>query len=375
MRKPLTRTLIKIMANGFYQEHNGLLLSLFVFIFINFFYTSVLNQSHLTHEQLLRNALKLVLTVVSEPLGVTVFFSICFIYSAKSWQYVAGRLKRADVQFLFYSSNALRWERQVQSWFITQLIISLPLLILGGYAMLVGFAFGHWIIPLLLPIYLTALIYYGAWTYTRLLNNTTTQPVRVTSLAWLSGWPKPLFSLFLYEIIVKKRVTYVITKLVSLVSIILLFSVLPDSHSDIRLLSIVSLCVALGHVVLLYQSNEFELFYMRFARNFPYGPWQLYGQQVAFCSLLVLPELLWCLMVGRFSVGLNGACLMLSATLFFRALLYWLGQQMYYYLRLLFGLFIFFLLVILFGFTGPLAFSSAVAAWLLAYRYRYKISE
>ena len=115
MKRPLTRVLIKVVANGFYQEHTGLLLSLFIVIFINFFYTSVLNQTHLTEEQIIQNALKLVITTVSEPLGVVFLFSLCFLYSVKSWQYVAGRLKRVDVQFLFYSSNALSWARQVQS--------------------------------------------------------------------------------------------------------------------------------------------------------------------------------------------------------------------------------------------------------------------
>lgn len=373
MKRPLTRVLLKVVANGFYQEHTGFLLSLFIVIFINFFYTSVLNQTHLTQEQIIQNALKLVITTVSEPLGVIFLLSICLLYSVKSWQYVAGRLTGVDVQFLFYSSNALSKARQIQSWSLVQLVISLPIIVLGLFAMTIGFTFGHWIIPVLIPVYLLALILLTASYYTRLLNTTVHKPVNVAGLTGLRSWPKPLFSLFLYEIVSRKRITYALAKVASWLSIALIYSVFPASHTDIRLVGVMSLCSALTHVILIYQSSEFELFYLRFARNFPYNPWQLYGQQAALYSLLLLPEIVWFLVVGEFSAGVVGAFLLLSVTLLFRALLYGLGQRMSYYLRLVFGLFTVFLLTILFGFTELLAVGNAVAAWLLLYRNRYKL--
>ncbi|MVM37775.1 hypothetical protein GO730_09555 [Spirosoma sp. HMF3257] len=360
------------MANGFYQEHTGLLLTLFIVIFINFFYTSVLNQTHLTEDQIIQNALKLVITTVSEPLGVVFFVSLCFLYSVKSWQYVTGRLKGADAQFLYYSSTSLGRARQVQSWSIVQLVISLPIIVLGLFATIIGFVFGHWIIPLLLPVYLIALILYSASYYTRLINNAVAKPAKIVRLVWLRNWPKPFFSLFLYEVISKKRITYAITKLASAISIALIFNIFPGTYTDIRLIGIMSLCSAVTHVLLIYQSSEFELFYLRFARNFPYSHWHLYCQQGALYSLLLLPEIIWFLVAGEFNKGLIGAFLMLSITLLFRALLYRLGQQMDYYLRSVFGLFIFFLLTILFGFTELLAVGNAVAAWVLLHRYQYQ---
>ncbi|GAB4052239.1 hypothetical protein [Spirosoma litoris] len=372
MKRPLIRVLIKIVANGFYQTHTGLLLSLFIVIFINFFYTSVLNQTHLTHEQIILNALKLVLTSVSEPLGVVFLFVLCFLYHVKSWQYVAGRLKGVDVQFLYYSSTALSWSRQIQSWAVVQLVISLPIIVLGLFAMVIGLNFGHWVIPLVLPVYLLTLVFYSAWYYTGLINNRVDEPAKVGELSWLRSWPKPLFSLFLYDVIQKKRIAYAITKAVSLISIVLIFSLFPDSHTDARLFGIISICVALAHVILIYQSSEFELFYLRFARNFPYSQWQLYGQQVTLHGLLLLPEIVCLLVLGGFGLGLIGACLLLSTTLLFRSLLYKLGQRMETYLRSIFGLFILFLLIILFGFTELLVVGNAVAAWGLLYRYQYQ---
>ncbi|GAB3898771.1 hypothetical protein [Spirosoma agri] len=375
MKKPLTRVLVKVVASGFYREHTGLLLTLFILIFINFFYTSVLNQTHLTQEQIILNALKLVLTSVSEPLGVIVLFGIFLLYSVKSWQYVAGRLTGVDVQFLLYSSTALSPARQRQSWAILQFVLSLPIIGLGVFTLIIGFAFGHWVIPSVIPIYLLTLIAYSAWYYTRLINTPLGEPATAGKLTWLQRWPKPFFSLFLYEIISKKRVPYVLTKVASAISIALVFSVFPDAHTDVRLFGVLSLCSALTHVVLIYQSSEFELFYLRFTRNFPYRQWQLFVQQGALFGFLLLPELLWFLLVGDLRAGLLGAGLLLSTTLVFRAVLYALGQRMDYYLRFVFGLFTFFLLVILFGGTELLVVCDVVAAWMLTYRYHDQASQ
>ncbi|SFF39123.1 hypothetical protein, partial [Spirosoma endophyticum] len=170
MKKPVIRVLLKVVASGFYQEHTGLLLALFILIFCNFFYTSVLNQTHLTQQQITLNALKLVLTTVSEPLGVVFLLSLFLLYSVKCGQYVARRVKQVDVQFLAYSITALSWGRQLQAWFVVQLVMSLPIVGLGLFAMLIGFTFGHRLIPLLIPIYLLGLIGSVAGYYTYLLN-------------------------------------------------------------------------------------------------------------------------------------------------------------------------------------------------------------
>jgi hypothetical protein len=372
VKRPLTRALVKIVATGFYRQHTGFLLTLFVVVFINFFYTPVLNQTHLTREELLKTALKLVLSSVSEPLGVGLLCGLFLLYSWKSWQYVAGRLQAVDVQFLYYSSNALPWPRQVQSWALVQFVVCLPLVVISLYAMLVGVAFGYWLIPLLLPVYLLVLLVGSGVYYTRLLNDTVAEPRPADGIAWLRRWPKPLFSLFLYELLDKKRVPYAVTKAVSLASGALLFSVFPAAHADQRLFGLLGLCSALTHVVLLYQAREFESFYLRFTRNFPHSFWQVYGQQVALYSVLLLPELLGLLLVGPFRQALLGAAVLLSITLFFRALLGGLGPQLTNYLRVVFGFFLVFLFALLFGLTQWLIWGNLVAAGVLFYRYQYK---
>ncbi|MBC6698773.1 hypothetical protein [Hymenobacter sp. BT190] len=371
MRSAHTRVLTKLLATGFYRQHTGLLLSLFVFIFSNFFYTNVLNQSHLTPEQLLETALKLVLSTVSEPLGVFLFAVILFVYSAKTRQYVGARLQAPDTSFVFYSLNALSMTQQLQAWAAVQLSLLLPVVALGGYAMVVGAAYGYWLVPLLIPVYLLALNVFCAWHYVGLTNRLTTKPARSAGVSWLHAWPKPLWSLFLFEVLVRKRVAYAVTKATSFAGIALVFSVFPGSHSDPRLIGLVGLCVALSHAVLIYQASEFELTYLRFARNFPYSKGQLYGQQAALYSLLLLPEL-GCLVVATaMPKALAGFLLLLSVTLLFRAVLYRIGQHIKQYLQIVFGLFLILLFADLFGLTTLLAVSSFLAAWVLLCRHSY----
>lgn len=370
MKKPLTRVLLKVVARGFYQEHTGWLISLFLLVFINFFYTRVPDQDHLTKEQIMQSGFRLVIMSVSEPLGVAALLGVCFCYSLKSWHYVAGRLKSADLQFLAYSSNALPWRQQVASWSVVQGVILLPVIVLCLYAMVVGFIFHHWQVPVLLPAYLLLLTLAGAGYYTRLLNETVVKPDRLAGLTWARNWPKPLFSLFLYEIIAKKRVLFLLTKLASVASIALLLLAFPDSRADGRLAGMLALCCAVGHSMLVFQAADFELFYLSIVRNLPYGWWQVCGQQVLLYGVLLLPELGWLLAANRLGTGVVAACLLLSITLLLRTLLYQTGQHMTTYLRLVVGLFLFFLLANLFALTGLLALGSALATGILLYRYR-----
>lgn len=370
MTHPLTRVLLKVVARGFYQQHTGSLITLFLLVFINFFWTRVPNQSHVTHQQLLQHGFGLVLLVVSEPLGVALLLSSGILYSLKSWHYVAGRLQRPDVQFLAYSSTALPWFRQVKSWAVVQGVILLPLVVLCLYAMVIGLAFHHWLVPALLPLYLLLLTGTGASYCTRLLNSALVKPDKLVALTWARNWPKPLFSLFIYEIIAKKRVPYLLTKLASAASIALLLLAFPDARADGRVAGLVGLGCAVGHAVLVFQDGEFEAFYLISARNLPYGWRQVYGQQVLLYGLLALPELAWLVLSAPLGSGLRAAGLLLGVVLLLRNLLYWTGQHMTTYLRLVVSLFLFLLLANLFGSTGLLALSSALAAGVLLHRYR-----
>jgi hypothetical protein len=369
MATSLTRVLLKVVARGFYQEHTGWLSALFLLVFINFFWTRVPNQAHVTHQQLLEHGFGLVLLAVSEPLGVALLLGIGLGYSLKSWHYVAGRLRRPDLQFLLYSSTALPWYRQLQAWSLVQGVILLPLFALCCYAIGIGLRFHHWLVPLCLPGYLLLLTVAGAGYYLHLLNDTVGRPDRAAGLAWGRTWPKPVFSLFLYEISAHQRLTYLLTKLASVGTIALLLLAFPESRTDGRLLGLMALCCAVGHCLLAFQASAFEAAYAPLLRNLPYGRAQVAGQQILLYGVLLLPEFAGLELVGSFSSGLLAASYLLNVTLLLRALLYWTGQHMTTYLRLVCGLFLCLLLANLFGLTSLLALGSAGAAAVLLYAY------
>jgi hypothetical protein len=371
MNKPLTRVLLKVVATGFYQEHTAGLIALFLVVFVNFFWTRVPNQAHVTEAQLLENGFRLVLMSVSEPIGVAALLGGCLLYSLKGGHYVAGRLKRADVRFLTYSSTALPWSRQVASWAVVQGVILLPVVGLCLYAMVIGVRFHHWRVPVLLPGYLGLLTVAGACYYTRQLNGTGAKPEQLAGLpSWARRWPKPLFSLFLFEVLAKKRLAYLLTKLASAASIAVLLLAFSDARTDGRLAGLIALCCAVGHAVLVFHAGAFELLYLPFARNLPHGRVQVYGQQVCLYGALLLPELAWLLTANEFRAGLTAAGLLLSVTLLLRTLLYATGQQMTPFLRIVVGLFLFLLLANLFALTGLLALGCALAGGVLLYRHR-----
>lgn len=365
MSSPLPRLLVRLVAKSFYREHTGLLLGLFIFLFSSFFYTNVLNQTHLTPAQILATALRMARASVSHPLGTAGLLGLFVFYSLKTWQYAARRLAEPEVQFLRYSTTALPPARQLRAWAVVQVVVSLPIIGLGLYAGVVGVLYGYWLVPLFIPGILAGLILAGAAYYVRLLNRPIEEPAEVARPGWLRRWPKPLFSLFLYELLVRRRVALGVTKLLSLVSLTLILRVFPDGHANLRLVGLLGLWAALTHAVLLYLAHEFEDTYLRFARNFPYRSGQVLSQHAALFGLLLLPELLWLAVAVPPGPALVGGGLLLSTTLLFRALLYRVGLHMRYYLRLLLGLFLLLLLADMFGLTLLLIGGNLLTAWLL----------
>jgi len=359
----LVKILLRTLVAGFYRVHAGLLLTLFAGIFINFFFTNVLNQTHLTKDQILLYNLKLVLTSVSNPVAMGVLFIIWLGYTIKSYKYVLAQLVLNQHQFLFYSSNSLHVKKQFQAWFIVQFIISLPIIALGLFAVVIGIIFNYYLIPLIIPIYLLLLISGSAFCYVRFINNLDEKKTKSYDLDLIKNWPKPFFSLFFYQIIYKSKLTYGITKITSGVVIISLFVLFSDKLTDIRIAGMSVLSVVIAHSVLIFQSSEFEMTYLRFSRNFPYSKTRIYLHFTALFCLLILPETLWFFCIYDPLVCLEILLLGLSNALLLRAILYRPDQQIGKYLKVVFALFILSSLAILFGWLW----------WLIAINIAFSI--
>ncbi|MCF0059163.1 hypothetical protein [Dyadobacter sp. CY356] len=371
----MTRILIRTFAAGFYKVHAGLLLTLFVTLFINFFFTNVLNQTHLNQEQILLNNLKLVLTSVSNPVAMGVLFLIWLGYTLKSCQYVAAQLLLIQYQFLFYSTNAMSLRKQFQTWFVVQTVISIPILLLGIFAVGVGFSFDYYFIPLIIPFYLLILISGSAIFYTKLLNNLSEKTATSSIPELIKNLPKPLYSLFFYQIVYRFKLTYGITKVISTILIIGMYALFRDHPDDIRIAGISILAVIAAHSVLIYESNEFERSYLSFSRNFPLTRTVLYFQFAALYGLMILPEIILIFCINLPSIAAMVSVLGLGTALLFRTILYWQNQKMGVYLKTVFGLFILSALAVMFGGLLWLIVIYMVVSVVLFNRNYYKLTE
>lgn len=371
----ITKVLIKTFAVGFYKVHAGLLLTLFVTLFINFFFTNVLNQTHLNQEQILLNNLKLVLTSVSNPVAMAVLFMVWLGYTLKSCQYVAAQLRLSHYQFLFYSTNAMSLRKQFQTWFIVQTVISIPILILGLFAVGVGITFDYFFIPLIIPVFLLLLVSGSALYYTRLLNNLSVKTANSQISNLIKNFPKPYPCLFLYQIVYRFKITYFITKVISVILIIGMFGLFRDNAEDIRIAGVSMLGVIAAHTVLIYQSNEFERSYLTFGRNFPFTKQKLFIQFAALYLLLILPEIILFFFFDKVLIAVRISMFGLGCALLFRTILYRQNQVMGAYLKTVFGLFILSSLCVMFGGLSWLTILSVVVSAFIFKRNYYTSLE
>lgn len=374
MLSPLTKVLIKIIAKGFYREHSGLLLFLFVTIIIYFFFINVLNQTHLTPDQIILYNSSLVLAFVSNPIMMEIVFISWLIYTIKSWQYVAGQLLAADQQFLFYSSTALNKANQFKSWFLVQLIILLPVVGYGLFALIIGIVFNHYVIPALILLYILLLTAISAVLYVRLVNRLMEADRQPYLLKITQNWRKPFFSLFLYHVFDKLKLAYILTKILSGLTITGLLYFLFDVNQDLRVAGIIILAVITAHTILIYQEHRFKETFMSFFRNLPYHRGRLFIDFSGVFLLLLLPESIWLLTNFNATIAIPALLFGLSTALLFRSLLYWFGLNMRSYLRWIGVLFLLFQLLIMSGFLWVLVPINLAVSYALFYRnyYRYQ---
>ncbi|AYB33447.1 hypothetical protein [Chryseolinea soli] len=372
MVSPLTRVLTKIFVKGFYRVHAGLLLFFFVTLLTYGFFINVLNETHLTPADRILNNLILVLTLLSSPLMVIVVFVAWFFYTVKSWDYVLGQMTTPANEFLYYSSTAMPRRGQAGSWFVVQLLISVPMIVYALFSIVVGAVYHYYLVPVIIVLYIVLLSGVSAGLYAYVIN----RRIRSQKGSWLSGlvrgWDKPFFSLFLYAVMDKLKVAFVVTKLLSALAIIGGFHILTDVREDTRAAGMVTLGMVMAHALLLYQSYRFEHTALRFSLNFPYRKIQVYVSWGLTYALLTLPEILW--LFTRFEAGLAWGLLLfhVSAGLLVRSILYRTALDMKKFIYAVFYFFILSFAAIVLKLLCPLVIVTLATSWIVFQKYYYK---
>lgn len=357
MFSSLTTVLIKIFVKGFYRVHSGIFLFFFVTVLMYFFFIEVLNQTHLPPDQIVLYNLMLVLTLISSPVMVALVFIVWLGFTVRSWNYITGQMIMPSNQFLFYSSTSLSKVNQFKSWFIAQLTISLPIIAYGLFSFVIGIIFDYYIIPVVILSYVLLLSAVSALIYVRHAN----KPINLNSKSILSrivgNWSKPFFSLFLYHVFDKLKVTLIVTKLLSYGIIIGSFYLLADVNDNLRVAGIVILGIVTAHAILIYQSYRFEESYLSFSRNFPYSRAKIYSNWTVTFLLLTLPENIWILSTFDPEISFALVIFNLGTGMLFRNLLYIVTLDMrkfIYWVFFIFNLFFMIILLKLFWLLVPL---------------------
>ncbi len=364
----LNKILFKIFVKGFYQTHAGALLFFFVSIITYCFFIQVLNETHLAPAERIVQNLLFVLTLLTSPPLVIVVFVVWLAFTFKSWSYVARELAIPSNQFLFYSTTALRTTGMFTSWFFTQCLISLPLIVFGAFATIVGIVYHHYFIPILIFSYILLLSLVSASVYTMRMKKFSFTNHETVLFKITRNLRKPFFSLFLLNTLHELPLAFIITKLVSCSVIIGCTYLLADIHDTFKVGGLIALGISISHSLLIFESYRFEKDQLNFVRNFPWSRSKIYRHWLVTFFILTLPENMWVLI--RYN-GLEGFLTILfcaGVVMLLRSILYTTDLRMKIFLQWTFYVFASFFMLILFDLLWLLIPSVLIISWIVFYR-------
>jgi len=373
MISPLTIVLTKIFSRGFYRANAGSLL--FFFVVVISYAIFITPAGTMSHETFQLYEVIVMMTLISNPVAMSVIFFAWLLYTIKSWQYVTGQLTAAENGFLYYSSTALSKFRQVRSWWWMQFVITLPLTSYGLLSVGFGIVYHHYLLPLITILYLFLLITVSAALYVWLANRLSAGTPATVNLRLPIRWKKPFFSLFLYHIVHKIKLGALLTKIFSLFCLASgAYSLFSGNRHDTRVAGLLVLTATTGHLYLLYQEHRFEVMTLAFSRTFPYSRNRHFLYMVLRYLLLFLPEIVFLVATTPPPMAILLPVYAISVMLCFRSLLYWLGLNMNIYLPLIFGLYIVLFWLIMYGYLWQSAAVMLLLAYGLFYARYYKLA-
>ncbi|MBW4891918.1 hypothetical protein KXQ82_19495 [Mucilaginibacter sp. HMF5004] len=354
MNKPLTNVLLKIFANGFYKVHGGILFFLFLVLF-----------GLVEPAQLLNYHMALMLAFITSPLMMSIVFGVWLLYTFKCWHYIAGQILGPHQQFLFYSSTSYTRQKQFSSWFVVQVAVSLPVLVYGSLSIVVAVYHYYVLSAMCILAYLIGIIALSAWFYKYLVNHLIDGSKQSAVMRFTKKWKKPYFSLYLYHVFNKLKVTYLITKLLSYAIINGVFIMFADVSHDTRVAAIAVLAITVAHAIVIFEERRFEETYLIFSKTLPYSKLKLFLSFLGVYALLLIPEAAW--LFTRFSpvTAVYLLAFGLGVILFFHCLLYPFGLDMEKYMGWIMGTFVIAFWIIMCGYLLALIPLFLILAYII----------
>ncbi|OCX53400.1 hypothetical protein BEL04_03615 [Mucilaginibacter sp. PPCGB 2223] len=362
MNAPLTRVLLKIFSAGFYRVHAGILFFLFLVLF-----------GLVEPSQVIGYHISLMLAFITSPAMMAVVFGIWLLYTLKGWHYVTGQLFAVQQSFLFYSSTSYTKSKQLISWAMVQATINLPVLAYAGVSCGVAVRHHYYLAAIAIVLYLVFIICLSSWFYVRMVNRLIDGSKQSFLIKIIAKWKKPYFSLYIYHVLDKLKLTYLITKALSYLIINGVFLLFADVSHDIRVAGIAVLAIAMAHAIVIFEERKFEETFLIFSRNLPYSRFKLFYSFAAVYLLLLLPEGVWLftrfsplMAVGLFAFGI-------SVTLLYHSFLYLFGLNMDKYMQWVPGMFVLIFWLIMFKLIWVIVPLILLIGFLIFYNNYYQV--
>ncbi|MBB6236267.1 hypothetical protein HDC90_000878 [Pedobacter sp. AK013] len=353
----------KIFVDGFYRTHAGMLVFIFVILISYCLFINTLGT--VRPEQIDFWQFFFTVSIVSNPLILTFYLIGSSLYAYKSLKYVLSQLALPQQEFLYYSFTASSKKQQFKNWFIVQVYIFIPVLSYTLYAITIGLIFGFYFISIVILLFQLLLIMAGAYICLK-ESNCLIDANRPSWLIRITGkWNKPVFLLYSFQVFNQSKLAYTLTKLLSWGLISSVFFVFIDLKDNDKLLMLITSCIVVAHVILIYQEKIFNDRYLSFLSNFPFTKSKIFFSFCLNYLVLLLPEICWIFTNFGILTSFELIIFAFSAILLFRSLLLLNGIQVKGFLIKVFSLFFFFYIVIMFGLGLVLIPVNIIAAWMV----------
>ncbi|MDQ0637926.1 putative membrane protein [Pedobacter sp. W3I1] len=245
----------KIFVDGFYRTHAGMLVFIFVILMSYCLFINTLGT--VRPDQIDFWQFFFTISLVSNPLMMTFYLIGSSLYAYKSLKYVLSQLALPQQEFLYYSFTSSTKKQQFVVWCAVQSCIFIPVLCYTLYAITIGIVFGYYLISTGILLFQVLLIVISAYICLK-ENNRLIETNKPNWLIRICGkWNKPVFLLYTFQVFNQSKLAYVLTKLLSWVLISSVFLVFTDLKDDSRLLMLITSCIVVAHIVLIYQEKNF----------------------------------------------------------------------------------------------------------------------
>jgi len=366
----LARLLIKCYGKEFYKINAGFLITAFtVIIGYGLF---IKTAGHIPEGQALTINFILLLQFLEAPVMTLMVCFLWLIYSIKCWRYVWKMSLREDQVFWRYSATSISLSKQFANWLFFQWYLFLPLAFYWVIATVYGLFTQHYQASLFSGAYLTGLTLLSAALYLYRFNFYPFGKQGTSQLFTMRNCPKPVFSLFLFEILSNTKLNLLLTKSISLLLIIGFYQLFDDVDQIARTAGIIALCLTLSHGLMAYQDDLFTKTHLYFMLQFPYQRLLIYFYRICTYMLLLLPELLWYLFSFYFPIALLLIGLSISSILFIRAIPEIIGLNMRIFLKWIFGYFFVSMILLLYNLGWYVVAINALSAISIFYHTYYR---